>query len=321
MKTKITLLFWSLMASFSLMAQTDVNLIINHKLGTEDFTFATEGSNNLNVDFKLHRIEYYLSQFTVVHDGGQETAITDLYALINGSGFAQVSLGNLNFTTVEEIKFSVGVDQAANHLDPASYSSFHPLAPKNPSMHWGWTSGYRFVAMEGNAGSNLNTLFEIHALGDANYFEVSVPLTDLTIDNGVLTINLDADYSAGIKDIDVSAGIISHGDANEALTLLQNFQTDVFKQTAANDTAIISGITDKGAFELMHVFPNPTTGLINFTTDNIVKVEVYNVLGAIVEVHEFESNSPQFFLNEKGLFLLKIYSEEQEINYTKVLVK
>ncbi|MBK7304311.1 MAG: hypothetical protein IPI90_13940 [Saprospiraceae bacterium] len=27
-----------------------------------------------------------------------------------------------------------------------------PLAFQDPSMHWGWTSGYRFIALEGMIG-------------------------------------------------------------------------------------------------------------------------------------------------------------------------
>ena len=32
----------------------------------------------------IDRLEYYLSMFTVVHDGGQETAIPEAYVLADG---------------------------------------------------------------------------------------------------------------------------------------------------------------------------------------------------------------------------------------------
>lgn len=319
MKPKITLFLCNLILGFGLFAQTNVNLSIHHKLGTEDFTMASQGSNNLGNNFNLHRIQYYLSQFILVHDGGQETAITNLYSLIDGSGASQVDLGSLSFTDLEGVKFSVGVDQATNHLNPASYSSSHPLAPKNPSMHWGWTSGYRFVAMEGNAGSSMSTLFEIHALGDANYFEVSIPLTNLLIENGVLTVNIDADYAQGIKDIDVSTGIISHGDNNEALSLLQNFQTNVFKQTVVDTT--ISGISVLNAIEKINVYPNPSAGVVHFSNTDIVKIEVYNILGKLIATHDFDQAANQFKIEEKGLFILKLHSSNQDISSAKVLVK
>ena len=320
MKTKFTLLLLSFIVSVGLIAQTNVNLIVNHKLGTADFTMASPGTNNLGVNFNLDRIQYYVSQFIIVHDGGLETAIVDLYALIDGSGSSQVTLGDLSFTTIEGIKFSVGVDQARNHLDPASYSSFHPLAPKNPSMHWGWTSGYRFVAMEGNAGSNLSTLFEIHALGDANYFEVSIPLSALSAENGVLNINIDADYAEGIKDIDVSTGVFSHGDINESITLLQNFQTNVFKQTEA-DTAVISGIISLNNINQIYVYPNPTSGILNFSSSEIIKVEVYSLIGKLVTSRDINSASSQLTIQEKGLYILKVYGTNQKISSIKVLVK
>lgn len=73
-----------------------------------------------------------------------------------------------NVNKVEAITFSVGVEQAYNHLDPASFPPDDPLAPQNPEMHWGWVSGYRFAAVEGEAGPNLDQHFEIHSIGDAN---------------------------------------------------------------------------------------------------------------------------------------------------------
>ena len=36
-------------------------------------------------------------------------------------------------------------------------------------MHWGWTSGYRFVCAEGTAGASFNQTFELHGLGNTNY--------------------------------------------------------------------------------------------------------------------------------------------------------
>lgn len=50
MKTKFTLLLLSFIVSVGLNAQTNVNLIVNHKLGTADFTMASPGTNNLGVN-------------------------------------------------------------------------------------------------------------------------------------------------------------------------------------------------------------------------------------------------------------------------------
>ena len=129
-------------------------LRINHELGTTPFALNTGAKNNLNDDFNISRLEYYLSQFTIVHDGGMETNMNNIYALVDASVATDIQLGNHNITSVEAVKFYIGVDSATNHTDPASYSSTHALAPKSPSMHWGWASGYRFAALEGKGGSS-----------------------------------------------------------------------------------------------------------------------------------------------------------------------
>ena len=134
----------------------------------------------------------------VIHDGGQETPATGVYALVDASQPTTIDLGSLNITTVEGIKFYVGVNTPQNNQDPALWPSTHPLAPKNPSMHWGWASGYFFVAMSGNSGASLDKTFEVHALGNANYFSQTFTTTAATVNNEQV-ITLNADYAAASK--------------------------------------------------------------------------------------------------------------------------
>ena len=208
-----------LLMSFSIMAQNTVQLNINHKLGTDDFAMNTAAQNNMANDFNISRLQYYIAEISIVHDGGTETAITDLYALVDANNATQLDLGSHSITSIEGVNFHIGVDAGKNHADPASYSMSHPLAPKNPSMHWGWTSGYRFIAMEGNGGANLNQTFELHGLGDANYFKVTVPFaTAMTATNNEFVLNVDADYTRILENVNVSSGLIVHGETGAAKT-------------------------------------------------------------------------------------------------------
>ena len=170
-----------LLLSFSVMAQNTVQLNINHKLGTDVFAMNTAAQNNMGNDFNVTRLQYYMAEISIVHDGGTETTITDLYALVDASSATTLDLGSHNINSIEGVNFHIGVDQGKNHADPASYNMGHPLAPKNPSMHWGWTSGYRFIAFEGKGGVNLNQTFELHGLGDVNYFKVTVPFVHVVL--------------------------------------------------------------------------------------------------------------------------------------------
>ncbi len=107
---------------------------------------------------------------------------------------------------MSQLTFSVGVDPGVNNGDPAAWASFHPLAPKSPSMHWGWASGYRFVALKGSQDRNFAQDFQIHALGNKNYFKQSIP-TSATDVNGALVVSINADYTKAVSQIGMANGL------------------------------------------------------------------------------------------------------------------
>ena len=47
-----------------------VVLQIQYRVGTDTSTFGIEGINNLGNQFKLNRIQYYLDEIILIHDGG-----------------------------------------------------------------------------------------------------------------------------------------------------------------------------------------------------------------------------------------------------------
>ena len=154
-------------------AQTDVTLKINHKLGAEDFELDAIGVNNLGHEFKASRLEYYVSRITIIHDGGTETAVPDeVIALVQPEAEISTSipLGSFDVTSIESVKFHIGVYEPVNNEDPTLWPEEHPLAPKSPSMHWGWASGYRFIAYEGYGGAGFSQNFQLHGLGNEKLF-------------------------------------------------------------------------------------------------------------------------------------------------------
>lgn len=236
---KNTFLFAALLACAGFLnAQGNISLHLSQRLGDAPFALNAPVSAG-TYDYKITRMEYYISDIRITHDGGQETPMTDLYLLVHPAEDSVYFLGaHPGITSVEGITFSVGVDEDRNHADPALYPSGHPLAPQNPSMHWGWSSGYRFAALEGKAGANFANDFEIHALGDANYKQQSIATTAETDDAGEKTIYLVADYTQLFVNVDVSAGLIVHGSSGKAVILLNNMKNLVFK--AAQSSGILN---------------------------------------------------------------------------------
>ncbi len=254
---------------FSANAQKEVYLTITHQLNGAGFAIGQTAQNNLGNSFQITRVDYYLSGIKIIHDGGQETLVPNHYILARGNNPVIDSLGIFNVTNIEGIKFSVGVDSPANNADPALYSLPHPLAYQTPSMHWGWSSGYRFVCLEGMAGSGLTTNFQLHGLWNANYFQQTKTLSALMLGNKAY-INLNADYAKALQDVNVSVGPIDHGTNQQDLKMLQNFRDLVFTPGSAIPNSFGE---EQPQQSNLTVYPNPSNGKFFLNDERSIATE------------------------------------------------
>jgi hypothetical protein len=271
-------------------------------------------------DFMVTRLEYYISGITIIHDNGASTLIDSLWILVNATTATQVDLGNYPINQVEAIHFYIGVDPAHNHLDPASYDPSHPLAPKNPSMHWGWASGYRFLAFEGNGGSNYDQLIQLHGLGDQNYIKTKL-LVDATANNGQVEINLNADYTGVLEDISVNSGIIVHGENLEAQQALENFRNFVF--SPSEDPTNIASVNPLERFD---VYPNPaingqSTVCVEMDGDHQLEMILTDVTGRQIGYYDkITPGIPLYLtLSKPGIYFVHILADRQPAGLKKLV--
>ncbi|MBO6515101.1 MAG: T9SS type A sorting domain-containing protein [Bacteroidia bacterium] len=319
MKHVITLSL-ALSVALSSIAQKNVKFKIDHKLKDQAFSFNQESINSLGNKFNVKRLEYYISEISLVHDGGKTSDASDVYMLVNAGYETEVDLGQFNITNLEAINFSVGVDPGVNNADPTQWPKSHPLSPKSPSMHWGWASGYRFVAIEGKSGSSLNRVFEIHALGNDNYFDISIP-TSGTDDNGDLLVVLNADYANALAKIDLSSGLIVHGEEDQAVTLLRNFQRDVFKSSEGNKNTV--GLTRNPELQVTKLFPNPTSGVFTVSVSNMSKgisLFITDLTGRAVHLESINLESNTYAVLNKGVYVVTIRDSEGIFTTTRLVV-
>jgi|TARA_B110000971_G_scaffold9054_1_gene8744 hypothetical protein len=314
-----------LCASFSINAQVNTNIRIYHTLGTQLFQMNSTTQNDLTQDYQVTRIEYYLTKFSVVHDGGQITAISDdTVALISATDgtFSSIELGSLNITDVEAVKFHIGVYSPVNNEDPSLYPSSHPLAPKSPSMHWGWASGYRFLVYEGVGGVNFSQVFQLHALGNNNYFETTVSAVG-EMAGGNLIIALDADYTRGVDNIDVSNGVVAHGVDLDDLTALENFRDFVFSQNVLP----LSTSTDDIESDIQWgLFPNPSSdGKIVVSIDSDVtidKILITDLLGKEVSSVNYSNlKSVEIDIATSGIYLIQLLTNSSIVSTKRVVIQ
>jgi hypothetical protein len=199
--------------------------------------------------FKLDHFDYYLSNVVLVHDGGQELVLPQEVYLIEPENHV-VYLGYLNVSSIEEIRFGIGVPSnlntwsGADAIDLSAYPSGHPLSFQDPSMHWGWSAGYMHMIIGGlvdsNNDGNPNTYFELHNLGDNNYTSVSLPVSATQAYPDQLDIHIDCNVDVWLTGIDLSTVGSPHGTTGVNAFVLKNVEVEpVFTQPATASTNAI----------------------------------------------------------------------------------
>jgi hypothetical protein len=141
---------------------------------------------------------------------------------------------------IQAVGFGLGVDEAHNHLDPTLYPADHPLALHEPSMHWGWAGGYRFLVVEGkidnNNDGNPESTFEYHCLGNQLYDTTTVNGA-VQAQNGTLNIALTLDYAQLFKNMSMSGNLIHHGSTSSNAAMMTNAHRAGFFSIAAATSA------------------------------------------------------------------------------------
>ncbi|OYT17638.1 MAG: hypothetical protein B7C24_01650 [Bacteroidetes bacterium 4572_77] len=70
------------------------------------------------------------------------------------------------------------------------------------------------------------------------------------------------------------------------------------------------------------IYPNPSTGIININQRGLEKIlsyEILNIAGNTIHQSEFLSPNSQFKINKKGVYLLKIQTENQTLTETIII--
>lgn len=314
-------IFAFLLSVVSIQAQQAIILKINHKLGNQPFAFNQAAINNLSHDFNLNRMQYYLSKFAIIHDGNQVSYTDTVFALVDAaSGVTSIHLGNYtSINSIEGIRFGIGVKSPENNQDPSLWPASHPLSPKIPSMHWGWASGYFFVALSGNSSPSLNQTLEVHALGNTNYFTKTI-MTSYTVVNGQKVVTLNADYTESLKNISISGGLVVHGTSGAAATLMTNFRDYVFSPVQT------VGLNENEINESnISIYPVPSNGdvIFDLTGSNLpsnASINITDITGRVVKHTSAGFPVSTVNITEKGVYFASITSGEKVIATRKLVI-
>ena len=199
---------------------------------------------------RVTRLQFYLHDFVIEHDGGQTTNLStsDNYVLADfNETFFMAGSGTIS--TVESLSFDVGVDTSLNHDDPSAYAAGHPLGNHTPSMHWGWSAGYKFLVIEMDVDTDNDGTFETgmqsHVVGDQFIKTVSpITISNSIVEQDTVKVALTYDLAKWLDGVDVSTAGSNHGGGTVNGTIMGNTDPkNVFAQGTVTDMQVIEALS------------------------------------------------------------------------------
>ena len=305
-------LIFILFIPFEFFAQKSVSIQLE--------PYASGNPLTLNIPFvgwdgKLVSVEhfnYYLSNLTIEHDGGQIMILPDSVFLVKPAEYS-LNLGVLNLNNIEKISFLVGVPKELNtelgllSQDISTYPDNHPLSFQSPSMYWGWQAGYMHMIVGGKVdGDNdgvAEKAFELHNLGNLNQELIDLAVVQTNITSTEVSVDIRCNLDNWLKNIDLVTAGIAHGETGINSLVMDNASTqNVFDQAAnasisVNDQVLIKIKTLSGSLSI------EWEGM-----KNIDKCLLFDIDGKIIrEEHIQESNGTVNWMNLKsGIGLLQL---------------
>jgi len=320
---KASLLAMAILLATSILAQNQITLDISHKVGAENLEINSDFTIANGDQVSLNRCEYYISRIEFVHDGGQVTSASNVWLLVDAFDQEVFELGDFDVDQLEAISFYVGVQTPHNNQDLTVWPGDHPLAPQNPSMHWGWASGYRFLAMEGLSGTGSAEYdFQVHALGNENYYVQTLPVSTSAF-NGEINIDLEANYTEAFTEVSTAQGGITHGGFGDAVIMLENFRDAVFSQT-------VLSVEEKELNTIsMRIAPNPSVDgensklLLDLKNVRDVELQILDISGKLIysELINGSVSTLNLPLIASGAYLISLKHEDTVLVSEKWLVK
>jgi len=136
-----------------------------------------------------------ISHLALVKENGDTVQLGDGYQWISFKD-ARTSFKYLNIPegNYKGISFMLGLDSAINHGDPNKWPANHPLNAYTTGLHWGWSGGYIFQALDGNYSKDSITSstngFSFHAATDQMKTMFNLPFA-YTIDKALKTATIE----------------------------------------------------------------------------------------------------------------------------------
>ena len=198
-----------------------LSFAFHFQVNGEDFEINTQYDiNGTAVTFDVLR--YYLSGLYMQQANGLEINLQDEYLLVGPNGMVTLN-GGVDASNITRIKFFIGVDSVANNQSEADFldrPSIDPLSLQNPSMHWNWNTGYKFLRIDGNVDTDGNGTIDTpiaYHLGTDQFLKNFDINTNIRMVEGANVVSFILDLGALFTGVDMSTERETHTGDNLAL--------------------------------------------------------------------------------------------------------
>ena len=192
----------------------------------------TEYRNYLDQRVNVELLKMYWGELRLFN-GPYEWALKDVAYFNLGNGPVSIDL-SADTGEYSGFRASLGVPDALNTADPASYGASHPLSVNN-GTYWTWATGYRFLMFEGRydldpqSTASLISSYALHPGMEPCYLPMEfVPSTGIQIGPGnttevIVKIAVDRFFHSPTGNIDLATENTAHGtNMPLAIKLSQN---------------------------------------------------------------------------------------------------
>jgi cytochrome c peroxidase len=179
------------------MAAPKLEMLLTPKLNGVPIAFDRLAYTNAQgQSLSVSRLDLLLSDFAVHTSDGTWLEQPNWQAwLALASGRSRFSITNLPDLAIDRIRFHIGLPPQVNHSNPAQYAPDHALNPNLNGMHWSWSGGYIFFALEGHWQTRSNEVsgYVYHLANDPMLMTVALPIGFPARTDQPLNLQLDLD--------------------------------------------------------------------------------------------------------------------------------
>lgn len=178
-------------------ASGTISLNFEHKVGTESLELENKAYQSLaGHPFYIYRLKYYVSEIKLHQTDGTSIEFDNIhYRDIADENTRLLDLGEIPVGDYNRLTFTFGLEEDIN-VDGGL-----PNTQTNVNMEWPipGDQGYHYMKLEGkydlNESGELKN-FNLHTGatgGNQNYVEISLPITEMNVDDNHLSIILEMD--------------------------------------------------------------------------------------------------------------------------------